>query len=303
MNAMKRYLAGLLLIALLCGLLAGCGGEEKTLSTQKQDATVMASASEENEAPTERETKPEVTIAETVVYDSEEIKITAVTLEESWLGQNIKLLVENNSGHNIALSGSDMVVNGVVMYGYLHIEVAAGMKAYGMLELYEDSLTTASIEQIAFVAAKDAYIYDTDSYETLTATPFEIVTSLGQDYVQSVDESGEVLFESNGITVTAKVITEEFYGKTILLFVKNTTDKDVIVEAQNISVNGFTVDAWLYDRIYAGTVRFCNLDLYASGLEESGITEIEDVTFAIALIDPNSYNTIAKSEKLQVYVG
>lgn len=303
MNAMKRYLAGLLLIALLCGLLAGCGGEEKTLSTQKQDETVMASASEENEAPTERETKPEVTIAETVVYDSEEIKITAVTLEESWLGQNIKLLVENNSGHNIALSGSDMVVNGVVMNGYLHIEVAAGMKAYGMLELYEDSLTTASIEQIAVVAAKDAYIYDTDSFETLTATPFEIVTSLGQDYVQSVDESGEVLFESNGITVTAKVITEEFYGKTILLFVKNTTDKDVIVEAQNISVNGFTVDAWLYDRIYAGTVRFCNLDLYASGLEESGITEIEDVTFAIALIDPNSYNTIAKSEKLQVYVG
>lgn len=303
MNAMKRYLAGLLLIALLCGLLAGCGGEEKTLSTQKQDETVMASASEENEAPTERETKPEVTIAETVVYDSEEIKITAVTLEESWLGQNIKLLVENNSGHNIALSGSDMVVNGVVMYGYLYIEVAAGMKAYGMLELYEDSLTTASIEQIAVVAAKDAYIYDTDSFETLTATPFEIVTSLGQDYVQSVDESGEVLFESNGITVTAKVITEEFYGKTILLFVKNTTDKDVIVEAQNISVNGFTVDAWLYDRIYAGTVRFCNLDLYASGLEESGITEIEDVTFAIALIDPNSYNTIAKSEKLQVYVG
>lgn len=300
---MKRYLAGLLLIALLCGLLAGCGGEEKTLSTQKQDETVMASASEENEAPTERETKPEVTIAETVVYDSEEIKITAVTLEESWLGQNIKLLVENNSGHNIALSGSDMVVNGVVMYGYLYIEVAAGMKAYGMLELYEDSLTTASIEQIAVVAAKDAYIYDTDSFETLTATPFEIVTSLGQDYVQSVDESGEVLFESNGITVTAKVITEEFYGKTILLFVKNTTDKDVIVEAQNISVNGFTVDAWLYDRIYAGTVRFCNLDLYASGLEESGITEIEDVTFAIALIDPNSYNTIAKSEKLQVYVG
>lgn len=300
---MKRYLAGLLLIALLCGLLAGCGGEEKTLSTQKQDETVMASASEENEAPTERETKPEVTIAETVVYDSEEIKITAVTLEESWLGQNIKLLVENNSGHNIALSGSDMVVNGVVMNGYLHIEVAAGMKAYGMLELYEDSLTTASIEQIAVVAAKDAYIYDTDSFETLTATPFEIVTSLGQDYVQSVDESGEVLFESNGITVTAKVITEEFYGKTILLFVKNTTDKDVIVEAQNISVNGFTVDAWLYDRIYAGTVRFCNLDLYASGLEESGITEIEDVTFAIALIDPNSYNTIAKSEKLQVYVG
>lgn len=303
MNAMKRYLAGLLLIALLCGLLAGCGGEEKTLSTQKQDETVMASASEENEAPTERETKPEVTIAETVVYDSEEIKITAVTLEESWLGQNIKLLVENNSGHNIALSGSDMVVNGVVMYGYLYIEVAAGMKAYGMLELYEDSLTTASIEQIAVVAAKDAYIYDTDSFETLTATPFEIVTSLGQDYVQSVDESGEVLFESSGITVTAKVITEEFYGKTILLFVKNTTDKDVIVEAQNISVNGFTVDAWLYDRIYAGTVRFCNLDLYASGLEESGITEIEDVTFAIALIDPNSYNTIAKSEKLQVYVG
>ena len=101
----------------------------------------------------------------------------------------------------------------------------------------------------------------------------------------------------------SKVISDEFYGKTVLLYVKNESEKDITIEGTNISVNGFMIDAWLYDNVYAGTVRFCELDLFASSLEENGIEEVEDVTFTINIIDPKSYNTIANSGELQVLVN
>lgn len=295
---MKRILGMLLVLVLLLGMLTACAGNEKPVSVQNQDNSVS-----DNEKASEKEAKVEVTLSETVVYDENDVRITAVALEEGWTGKQIKILVENNTDKNIALSATNVIVNGVSMYAGLYIDVAAGMKSYGTLDLYDEYLKTAGIEDVALIDAKDAYIYDTDTYDTLLNTPFVLETSLGSDFVQQLDESGDVIFESNGITVISKVITEEFYGKTVLLYVKNESEKNIIVEAENISVNGFTIDAWLYDTVYSETVRFCDLDLFSSGLEENGIEEIKDITFRINIIDSESYSNLAKSDTIQIFVS
>ena len=36
---------------------------------------------------------------------------------------------------------------------------------------------------------------------------------------------------------------------------------------------------------------------------DNGITEIEEITFTIQMIDPNRYETLAKSQELRVIVG
>ena len=197
----------------------------------------------------------------------------------------------------------EVIINDVTMSAYMYIDVAAGKKANGTLEIYTDSLKAAGIEEIATINVADAYIFDTDSYETIVEIPFYVVTSLGEGYIQAIDDSGDTLLEEKGIVVKSKVISDEFYGKTVLLYVKNESEKDITIEGTNISVNGFMIDAWLYDTVYAGTVRFCELDLFASSLEENGIEEVEDVTFTINIIDPKSYNTIANSGELQVLVN
>ena len=201
------------------------------------------------------------------------------------------------------MTGMDVIVNGITMNGYLYIDVAAEKKANGVLEIYTDSLQVAGIEQIATVNAVDAYIYDTDSYETIVNTPFAVTTSLGAEYRQALDETGDVLYESNGVAVISKIISDGLFGKTVLLYVRNESGKNVIIQGENISVNGFTIDAWLYDNVYADTVRFCGLDIFTTALEENGITEIEDVSFTISIIDPQSFNTIASSDEIQIYVN
>lgn len=281
-------------------LLACCGGNGET----DKPVSTKPNQTESTNAPvTEASKAPEVTIGETVLYDGEDVTITVKGMESGWLGQDIKLLVENKTDRNIALSGDNVVVNGVTMSAYLYIDVAAGKKTNGTLTLYTDSLETAGIGQIAWVQTCDARIVDTDSFETIADVDFEIVTSLGRDYLQPLDESGELLYEANGVQVIAKVMTDDFYGKTLVLYVKNGSGKDVTVQAENISVNGFTLDAWMHDFVSAGTVRFCDLDLWESGLEENGIEAIEDITFTLQLTDPYSYATLAESGELQVFIG
>ncbi|MBR5126313.1 MAG: hypothetical protein IKU68_06220 [Oscillospiraceae bacterium] len=303
---MKKVLKLVLVILAICMLLACCGGTEegeKPVSTQPNQTEKVEEPAQTEASVPEEIKAPEVTIEEAVIYDDDKVTITVKGMEAGWSGLDVKLLVENKTDRNIALSGDNVVVNGVTMSSWLYIDVAAGKKANGTLTLYSDSLETAGIDQLAWLESCDAHIYDTDSYDTLADVQFEIVTSLGKDYVQVLDEAGELLYEAAGIQVIAKVMTDEFYGKTLLLYVKNAGEKHVYVQAENISVNGFTMDAWMYDLVCAGTVRFCDLDLWESGLEENEIETIEDVTFTISIIDPNSYATLAKSGELQVFVG
>ena len=139
-------------------------------------------------------------------------------------------------------------------------------------------------------------------YETLAAVPFTLETAYAQGLKYTPDESGVELFRAEDITVIAQVISEEFYGRTARLLVKNDSDEDIIVEAENISVNGYTVDAWLYDVVCEDTVRYCQLDLFETGLAENGIDRIETITFRLNILDAEDYETVARSELLTVEV-
>lgn len=289
---MKRVTA-LILAAVCCCIFTACGADPEP-ETLPLKPTV----------PAIKETTEQLQLLpEQVIYEEEGIRITVKGMEENTMaGTRIRVLVENGTDRNIAFSGDLFVVNGVTMPGYLYTEVAAGMKANDAIELYSDSLAAAGITQIGTVRGYDTRIVDTDSYETLTRVPVELETAYWPDLKYQPEENGVELFRTEEITVIAQVISEEFYGKTARLLVKNDSDEDVIVEAENISVNGYTVDAWLYDVVCADTVRYCQLDLFETGLAENGIEAIETVTFHLNILDAEDYETIARSELLTVTV-
>ena len=298
---MRRLLCGVLVLLLLLGILSGCSAEEGNgeFSTNQSAENNVDSPAEVDVV----ETKPEeITLDEVVVYEEGGVKVTATGIEEGWTGTEVKFLVENTTEKNIVLSGDYAVVNGVTIPVSLYIDVAAGKKTIDTMTIYATHLDMAGIEKIATINVKDARIVDTDTYMKLTDAPFEIVTSVGADYVQEIDESGDVVFEGNGVRIIRKVVTSGIFGEEVLLLVKNDSGKDVTVEAENISVNGFTIDGWMYDIVYADSVRFCALDLYSTSLEENGITEVEEVSFTINLIDSHSYGRIAQSDEIKIVI-
>lgn len=298
---MKKLIALTLALCMIAVIFAGCSS-----SNEQQ----LSSTSPNNDAPDNVVIEPDteapvsnVTVAETVLFDQDGVKATLTGVDNTLMGTEFKILVENSTDRNIVLSGSDVIVNGVTMYGWLYIDVAAGKKSNGSIVIGTDDLLTANISEIATVNAPDAHIVDNDTYQTICDTPFAFETSIASGYTQVIDDTGDVIFEQSGTTVIAQTLRDEFYGNTVQLLVKNASGKDIIVQAENISVNSFTVDAWLYDVVYNGSVRFCDLDLFASGLEENGIESIENVSFTIRVLESESFAEIASSEELQVFVN
>lgn len=292
---MKKSFVMLLAMLMLGSSLAGCRGKQKVSATTVPSETVLQT---QTTAPTE---KNGVTLENQVIHDKDGIRITVTGLEEdTWTGTKIWMLLENDTDKNIVLTGDVFVINGVTVQGYLYAEVAAGMKSNDALELFTEVLDTAGIEKIATIRGYDARIVDSDSFDTVAKVPISLDTSIASNYTQLIDESGEEIFSQEGVTVIAKVISEALYGQTVQLLVKNESGRDIIVEAENISVNGFTVDAWLYDSVCKDTVRFCELDLFASGLAENNIENVETVTFSLRILDDSTYETIARSDVLEV---
>lgn len=307
---MKKLLAGILVLAILLSM-AACGLETKEtqqLTTQSptekngEDEKTEASTEAPTEAPTEAVKNEKAEIAETVVFENDDFTITATKLEEDpvW-GTSIHFIVDNRTDKNVALSGDRFVVNGITLSGWLYIDAAAGKKGKGELQWAGTALEDSHITEIATLSAFDARIVDTDSYDTLVDVPFEIRTSIADTYVQEINEEGELLWEQDGVTVIAQTTGSSWASHEVRLFIKNDTGKNMILSADNISVNGFTITGLMSERVQAGTVCYGSLSLFNSELEDADIEEIEEVSFTLRILDPETFSTQAESDELTLY--
>ena len=236
---MKRMFTALIASAML--LLAGCssGNSEPTnvASVDTAASNVGEAASEGSESAAEENA---VTLDETVIYDGNDIKITATGIkEDSFFGPELNLLIENNGTQNIVVQPDYCLVNGYMMYGLMSSDVAAGKKNNDTMVFSGSTLKACGIDQIADIRLRLTVI-DSDSWMTLFKTDeITLQTSAAGTYTQTYDDSGEVIYDTNGIKVVAKSADDEFLGKGVVFYLENNTDRHVAVNGENISVNGY----------------------------------------------------------------
>lgn len=295
----KKWWFWAIVAAILLVMFAG-SGDDSDVPPMNSD-----SPSEQSSLPTDATiaTSVEMSIAECVLYDEDGVRITVKGIEDSFTGPDIKLLVENNTNKNIAVGCSDFIVNGITMHGSLYIDVASGKKSNGTLSLYNSDLEVAGIEDITTIRTFEAYISDTDTYMKTKDISLEIKTSLAGIYEQEIDYSGILLFEQNGISIIAKGISDDFMGGTVTVLIKNESGEDILVQADNVSVNGYTISVLHSDAVCSGTVRFSQIDIFETYLEENDIEAIETVTFTLDILNPKTFQTITHTDELAMSVS
>lgn len=287
----KRVWFWLLVFFVIFLMLPSNGSESSSGSSSSGNSQTSSSAAASAE---------KVTIAETVIYDQGGVKVTAKSIEETYAGIEVKMLVENSTSDNISVGCDNFVVNGVSISGFMHISAAAGKKTNDSLTLYSSELKTAGIDQIASIKTIDAYISDSDTFMKIKSIDFEINSSIAGKHVQSIDDSGEVLYSGNGITVISKGISDGFTGSDANILIKNQSGQDVIVQADNVSVNDCTIYSLHSTTIADGTVCFSSIPLLETYLEENEIESVEDVTFQLKVLNPSNFTTITKTGELSI---
>ena len=243
-----------------------------------------------------------VTLDETIIYDENDIKITATGLrEDGLLGPELNLLIENNSTQNITVQPEYCLVNGYMMYGLMSSDVAVGKKNNDTLDFSRSTLEECGIDQIADIRLKFT-VSDGESWTTLFKTDeLSLQTSAAGSYTQTYNDSGEVIYDTNGIKVVAKSAGDDFLGKGVTFYLENNTDQHIVVNGENISVNGYMMTDLFYADLAPHSHAVDTLTLLDSDLKDNSIDTIEEVDLTLRITDYDSYDNIDTTSPITLH--
>lgn len=267
---MKKFTA-LLLAAILLLSLAACGKTDAEEPVEEETELTEVNSAEFSEKGT---------IEETVLYDENNVRITATELGYYYGGFSLELLIENNGDEllnfssNVLSYSANAVNDCMVSDGYVHCSVDAGKKSMESMDFDYEMLVCMGITEVQTLDVS-FIIYDDDNNRIYTG-PLHIETSLAgnygnghEDYIDTISSKSteksmgyELTFIEDkevklatGVTLLSKaVMTTDDGDDVVALEFKNSTDKMLAVGEEEIAINGITVSSgtWSADRIISG---------------------------------------------------
>lgn len=245
---------------------------------------------------TEIKRNPMGSIAETVLYHKDGIKVTATKLEQTLNGGTFHVTMVNNTDMPVSFASDDIIVNGITVTDGYCIEAPAKSTADGKIDINYRSMDNANITNIAYIESTDARIFENIEFTTIDTASFRIKTSVAEDYAQLYPESGTVIYDKNGIKVQILGCVAGIRVTDARLLVTNNTDGNIAIKCKNPMADGEAITTWMFDTVYAGTSRYCffefsgidhktvtaELDLYSIGAERTLIAELGNQTFPFA---------------------
>lgn len=119
----------------------------------------------------------------------------------------------------------------------------------------------------------------------------------------SSSEDGNVLVEERGVTVTyaGMEMTEEGNAE-LRMTVENNSEQPILVNVQDFSANGMMMNAMFATQVTPGKKSNDELTIYASTLEENGVTAVESVEFSLVVFNDDTLDTIVETDLIALTV-
>ena len=207
------------------------------------------------------------TIEQTVIADKNGVKVTAESFGRQYCPY-LTLTVENSSSKDVYISFSPITANGFQIFADFLIQEEEG-------EMYSPSVTVpagSSSEQVLYlddsIMDRDfmsfiaqigftTVISDTEDYSFIASDKAVINTSAYGSFDYSYDESGEVVYDGNGIKILFVGISDDGLDQA-LFYVNNQSGKDLVLQVKESKLNGEEVEGVLGAQIFSGCRSICS---------------------------------------------
>ncbi len=309
MRKKMKWLPVIMCLMLFAIMALGSGSSsnsDKKDVAKEDSSTVTNSDSGKETSETATENKEEktdavsVAIDEQVLIDQDGIKITATeyTTDSIW-GDGIKLLIENETDKTVTVGCNALIVNDYMISDLFVSEVAAGKKANETMHLSSSGLKAAGIDAVGQVEIY-FHIYDSDTWDNLFDPEVVTIKTSAYDNMDTTpDDAGTELYNADGIRIVGKTVDENsFWGTAILLYIENTSGKNVGINVDDMSINGFMMTPYFSTTVYDGKKAFDDITIMSSELESNNITSIEEVELKFHIYNADTYDTIADSDPI-----
>lgn len=302
---MKKFFIIILALILVLSLSA-CGGSmgdvnDKTPTDTPVDEPAEMQSNEIIE--TEEVVEDDVTIEEKVIYEGNDIKITATGLNnDGFFGPEVKVLIENNSAQGITVQSRNSSVNGLMVDTMFSADVATGKKANDTITFSSSDLEISGITTIKDIEFS-LVVMNSDTWDDIVATDMIVLTTTADEsFVQEYDDSGFVAYNADGIKVVVKKLnsSDSFWGSDVHLYIENNTTNNISVQSRDVSINGFMVDPIFSCDVMVGKKAFDTMTFMESDLTDNGITDITDLEFKLHIFDSESWDTIKDSDSINI---
>ena len=293
-------LAAFALMSLGSGSSSSSSKETKAITQEKTDSGSATEAAKATEKETTAAAKEEISIEEQVLLDQEGLKITAkeYTVDPIW-GPSIKILIENDSSKNLGVSCNALIVNNYMVNDLFSKTIAAGKKSNETLNFLSADLKNAGIDTPGQIEIY-FHVFDSDSYATLFDADCVTIKTSAYDSMETIKlDDGHELYNEDGLRIVGKYVDEKsLWGSAVLLYIENNTGKNIGVQADDMSINGFMVTPYFSSTVYDGKMALDDITIMQSDLDKNEIKSIDDIELKFHLFDANSYATIKDTDTI-----
>lgn len=249
-------------------------------------------------------------IEKQVIYNSNNIVITATGLDDTIAGPAIDLSIQNNSSYNLNFQSKYLAINGLMVNSSMYTSVASGKMVSNKLVIAQKSLNDLNIKKIGSIDVLIwAYNNATNMYLLDTGT-LHMETNAGA-INQKSDYSGNVLYSEKGITV--EYLGKEEKGADGIVFsVENTNDVQYAFDINSISAN----DCMLSDhsatyadgnigsgKVLPGAKDIITIEVNSDDIQKYAFTSINKYEFSIAMRPKEDYFSEYETSPLTVNIG
>lgn len=273
-----------------------------SVTNEVPEASIDVSTASPTESPTDAP-ETDITISEKVIYNKNNIKITAKSIStDDLIGVSLKLLIENNSKQNITVQSADSAINGFMIDSLMSSDVAAGKKSNDEILFTYSDLEMATITIIKDIEFQ-LHIFNADNYNDIDNSGLlHITTSADPNFIQTYDGKGFVALDKNKIKVVVQKLndTTSIWGAELNVYVENNSDKYITIQVDNVSLNGFMMNPIFSCDVDPGKKAVDTITFLSSDLEDNNITKFESLELSFHIFNSVNYNKIYDSKIVKV---
>lgn len=193
----------------------------------------------ETPEPTENEEYVLETVEEQVLFDEKGVSVIVNGLMDSpTYGKGVVVTFVNKTMKTLTFDCKKMIINGIMAPDLFGDRVQPGdsveFGAYFGTALY-DYLDIDNVGEIQF----EFDCYDTVDYKSVYRSELiSVKTSAYDEMDTEVSFDGKKVFEDYGVTIYGKMASDELFNQALLLYVENSTDKELLFKADGVTIDG-----------------------------------------------------------------
>ena len=176
-------------------------------------------------------------------------------------------------------------------------------KSNETISFYQSDLDSYGITSIQSIELT-VEAMDSSSWETLVTGDVITLTTDAPRETQALDDSGIPALDQNGLQIVVRGVKTDdgLWGPEVMLYLSNQTGRDITVQADDFSVNGYMITPILSCNVIDGKVAYSTIYLDAEELEKNGIDQIDTIECTFVVCDPNTWDTIFESGPVTIQI-